>query len=147
MLHSSSLKVKKEGLVVRRNPSDYVGLQLLIATPKEKPENVVIKPSVKSNRSVRTFSEFCYLKRCHLCKSMLRQDMDVYMYRGDVGFCSVECRSWQILMDERDEFEVSTNRMSASCRNCNNSGAGKTDTQILLEDLRRHRRNVPKLYI
>ncbi|URE00533.1 PPR repeat [Musa troglodytarum] len=32
---------------------------------------------------------------------------DVYMYRGDQGFCSEECRQDQILLDERTEAEAS----------------------------------------
>ncbi|XP_010535233.1 PREDICTED: uncharacterized protein LOC104810583 [Tarenaya hassleriana] len=139
------LSLREERLIGnRRHQSSHVGLKLLIATSKEKkPNNILMKPAVKSvHRSSRIFSELCYLKRCHLCKKKLRQDKDVYMYRGDLGFCTVECRDRQILMDERDEFEVSTKRLLA------NSGAGKTETQILLEDLRRrHRRHVPKSFI
>lgn len=43
-----------------------------------------------------------FLKSCHLCGKEL-QGKDIYMYRGEKGFCSTECRSNQIMMDERKE--------------------------------------------
>ncbi|KAK7328748.1 hypothetical protein VNO77_22867 [Canavalia gladiata] len=43
-----------------------------------------------------------FLSSCHLCKKNLH-GKDIYMYRGEKGFCSSECRSRQIMMDERKE--------------------------------------------
>ncbi|CAA7018507.1 unnamed protein product [Microthlaspi erraticum] len=115
-----------------------VGLQLLTTVSKEKPNNIVIKSSLKPNRSDPNTSELCFLKTCHLCLKHLRQDKDVYMYRGDLGFCSRECRESQILIDDKKELEASTKMMLASYRRCN-SGAVKSDTRILFDDLRRRR--------
>ncbi|KAJ1268688.1 hypothetical protein BS78_07G154000 [Paspalum vaginatum] len=47
-----------------------------------------------------------FLKACYLCKRELCPDKDVYMYRGDQGFCSEECRWHQILVDEACEREA-----------------------------------------
>lgn len=44
-----------------------------------------------------------FLDACHLCKRRLSDGRDIYMYRGDTAFCSVECRQQQITMDERKE--------------------------------------------
>lgn len=44
-----------------------------------------------------------FLSACYLCKRHLSPGKDIYMYRGDRAFCSVECRCQQILMDERSE--------------------------------------------
>ncbi|KAH9289029.1 hypothetical protein KI387_033146 [Taxus chinensis] len=44
-----------------------------------------------------------FLSACYLCKRHLSHGKDIYMYRGDKAFCSVECRYQQILMDERNE--------------------------------------------
>uniref|UniRef100_A0A1J3DLM4 FLZ-type domain-containing protein n=1 Tax=Noccaea caerulescens TaxID=107243 RepID=A0A1J3DLM4_NOCCA len=115
-----------------------VGLQLLTTVSKEKPNNIVIKYSLKPNRSDPNISELCFLKTCHLCLKHLRKDKDVYMYRGDLGFCSRECRESQILIDDKKELEASTKMMLASYRRCN-SGAGKSDTRILFDDPRRRR--------
>ncbi|CAK8563960.1 unnamed protein product [Lathyrus sativus] len=43
-----------------------------------------------------------FLNSCHLCGKNLH-GKDIYMYRGEKGFCSTECRSSQIMMDERKE--------------------------------------------
>ncbi|KAH7519325.1 hypothetical protein FEM48_Zijuj08G0024300 [Ziziphus jujuba var. spinosa] len=43
-----------------------------------------------------------FLSSCHLCRKKLH-GKDIYMYRGDKAFCSTECRSRQIMMDERKE--------------------------------------------
>lgn len=43
-----------------------------------------------------------FLSSCHLCKKKLH-GKDIYMYRGEKAFCSNECRSTQIMMDERKE--------------------------------------------
>ncbi|KAL5783624.1 hypothetical protein ACOSP7_008653 [Xanthoceras sorbifolium] len=43
-----------------------------------------------------------FLSSCHLCSKKLH-GKDIYMYRGEKAFCSTECRSRQIMMDERKE--------------------------------------------
>ncbi|KAK4756866.1 hypothetical protein SAY87_006993 [Trapa incisa] len=43
-----------------------------------------------------------FLSSCHSCGKKL-QGEDIYMYRGEKAFCSTECRSRQITMDERKE--------------------------------------------
>ncbi|XP_031505684.1 FCS-Like Zinc finger 14-like [Nymphaea colorata] len=49
-----------------------------------------------------TFQNDGFLQYCHLCRKRL-QDQDIYMYRGDKAFCSVECRCQQIMNDEYTE--------------------------------------------
>ncbi|MCO5554578.1 hypothetical protein L7F22_008108 [Adiantum nelumboides] len=44
-----------------------------------------------------------FLNSCYLCKQLLGQGHDVFMYSGDKGFCSMECRYQQIVIDERKE--------------------------------------------
>lgn len=43
-----------------------------------------------------------FLNTCFLCKKMLH-GLDIFMYRGEKGFCSAECRFKQISIDERKE--------------------------------------------
>jgi hypothetical protein len=43
-----------------------------------------------------------FLSACNLCKKKLH-GKDIYMYRGEKAFCSTECRSRQIMIDERKE--------------------------------------------
>ncbi|KAK7275738.1 hypothetical protein RIF29_16860 [Crotalaria pallida] len=44
-----------------------------------------------------------FLHACSLCKRRLIPGRDIYMYRGDSGFCSVECRQQQMKQDEKKE--------------------------------------------
>ncbi|KAL7113967.1 hypothetical protein ACP275_04G092200 [Erythranthe tilingii] len=82
----------------------------------------------------------CYLKSCHLCHKPLNLGTEIYMYMGDLGFCSVECRERQIYLDETKEMEISTQKMLASFRRRRNrDGGGRCETAGLLEDYRRRR--------
>ncbi|KAG2321017.1 hypothetical protein Bca52824_014230 [Brassica carinata] len=44
-----------------------------------------------------------FLRSCSLCKRLLVPNRDIYMYRGDRAFCSLECRQQQITVDEKKE--------------------------------------------
>ncbi|KAK7385278.1 hypothetical protein VNO78_30993 [Psophocarpus tetragonolobus] len=44
-----------------------------------------------------------FLRACSLCKRRLVPGRDIYMYRGDSAFCSLECRQQQMNQDERKE--------------------------------------------
>ncbi|WOK94020.1 hypothetical protein Cni_G02722 [Canna indica] len=38
---------------------------------------------------------------CGLCNRRLGPGRDIYMYRGDIAFCSLECRQQQMNLDEQ----------------------------------------------
>ncbi|XP_020586705.1 uncharacterized protein LOC110028964 [Phalaenopsis equestris] len=42
-----------------------------------------------------------FLTACGLCKRSLGPGFDTFMYRGEVAFCSSECREKQITIDEK----------------------------------------------
>lgn len=42
-----------------------------------------------------------FLEVCFLCERSLGQGRDIFMYRGDRAFCSVECRYYQMAADQR----------------------------------------------
>ncbi|THU69479.1 hypothetical protein C4D60_Mb08t14850 [Musa balbisiana] len=44
-----------------------------------------------------------FLDSCFLCGKPLAGNRDIFMYRGDMPFCSEECRQEQIEMDESKE--------------------------------------------
>ncbi|KAH6796658.1 hypothetical protein C2S52_021212 [Perilla frutescens var. hirtella] len=44
-----------------------------------------------------------FLRSCGLCNRHLAPGRDIYMYRGDTAFCSLECREQQMKQDERKE--------------------------------------------
>ncbi|KAL0537998.1 hypothetical protein IC582_026992 [Cucumis melo] len=49
------------------------------------------------------------LHSCFLCQHKLLPGNDIYMYKGDRGFCSEECRRKQIFMDEEESFMKDNN--------------------------------------
>nr|XP_004508200.1 FCS-Like Zinc finger 15-like [Cicer arietinum] len=46
-----------------------------------------------------------FLEQCFLCKKRLLLGKDIYMYKGDRAFCSVDCRCKQILTDEEEAIQ------------------------------------------
>ncbi|QCE13283.1 FCS-Like Zinc finger 15-like [Vigna unguiculata] len=63
-------------------------------------------PSSAVNASQHShFQEPTFLHQCCLCRKRLLPGKDIYMYKGDRAFCSVECRCKQIFMDEEESFE------------------------------------------
>ncbi|WJX33762.1 hypothetical protein P8452_21939 [Trifolium repens] len=44
-----------------------------------------------------------FLRTCGLCNCRLAPGRDIYMYRGDTAFCSLECREEQMKQDRRKE--------------------------------------------
>ncbi|KAJ4761120.1 hypothetical protein LUZ62_071495 [Rhynchospora pubera] len=88
-----------------RSPADgHVGLRIVINQHMQG-SNIVLKPMVNPCK----FKEL--LKACYLCRKLLSPNMDVYMYRGDLGFCSEECRCQQILSDEKVEAATKRKRL------------------------------------
>ncbi|XP_038689421.1 FCS-Like Zinc finger 6-like [Tripterygium wilfordii] len=65
----------------------------------------MVSPRVNLQR--RNSSDFAetshFLRTCGLCKRRLTPGRDIYMYRGDTAFCSLECREQQMKQDERKE--------------------------------------------
>ncbi|KAJ8447529.1 hypothetical protein Cgig2_031142 [Carnegiea gigantea] len=125
------------------------GLRSLTTTPiitNYDPSTILSFSSSSSSSVIRSCinvndGDYYKLKSCHSCTKPLRPDQDIYMYRGDEGFCSEECRNRQIMLDERKEKEsaqLAKKKMAAAsisttdCRGC--------ETCRLLEDLRRRRR-------
>ncbi|XP_054779867.1 FCS-Like Zinc finger 17-like [Prosopis cineraria] len=116
-----------------------VGLRLLpqISIPNNSKSNVLLKSAVRKGDQTRPNldQDFCYLKTCNLCNKKLSPDKDIYMYRGDEGFCSVECRNRQIVMDEMKELDSSRKKMVSSCWN----ESRRLETRLILKDLQMQR--------
>ncbi|KAL6140597.1 hypothetical protein ACLB2K_058896 [Fragaria x ananassa] len=117
-----------------------VGLGLLLTQISQgnmNSSNIVVKPALRLRikptvtagcSSRRDQQHSCYLKACHLCNKVLSLDKEVYMYRGDIGFCSIVCRDRQIVMDEMRDLEASTKKMLAAYRR-------RSCTNKVLEDV------------
>ncbi|PWZ37820.1 hypothetical protein Zm00014a_016056 [Zea mays] len=48
-----------------------------------------------------------FLEACFLCRKPLPSNRDIFMYRGDIPFCTEDCRREQIEMDEEMERKES----------------------------------------
>ncbi|XP_044484852.1 FCS-Like Zinc finger 15-like [Mangifera indica] len=93
-----------------------VGLSILLenhksGTSSTKSPQVVNKATMNINNkfsssssssSQSTFPIPAFLQRCFLCQQPLLPGKDIYMYKGESAFCSVECRCRQIFKDEED---------------------------------------------
>ncbi|KAK0598810.1 hypothetical protein LWI29_038182 [Acer saccharum] len=134
--------------------SVVVGLKILVVQISQGKSNIVIKPTLikhspsKPSSASQTHQYSCFLKSCFLCNKNLSLDKDVYMYRGDQGFCSIECRNRQIVMDDMRELESSTKKMVASYRSSIScSKSDRRETQVLLQELRHQKHhNKPHNY-
>ncbi|ESQ53229.1 hypothetical protein EUTSA_v10027166mg [Eutrema salsugineum] len=50
--------------------------------------------------SLSSSSSSTFLGNCGFCKRRLAPGRDIYMYKGDIAFCRVECREQQMEHDE-----------------------------------------------
>ncbi|KAL5213046.1 hypothetical protein ABZP36_023893 [Zizania latifolia] len=89
------------------------GLSVLLETHKShssrKEPQIISKATLHSHPAAKISSSSSpaarttpssFLQHCFLCRRELAEGKDIYMYRGDRAFCSVECRCRQIFMDE-----------------------------------------------
>ncbi|KAG8056847.1 hypothetical protein GUJ93_ZPchr0002g23915 [Zizania palustris] len=91
-----------------------VGLQIILVQKHHqhishaRPCHIVLKQLVVWPPACHRRRPPCgfLLRACSLCRRQLSPDKDVYMYRGDQGFCSEECRRRQIMNDEAKEHEA-----------------------------------------
>ncbi|CAL0319361.1 unnamed protein product [Lupinus luteus] len=67
----------------------------------------VLATTVSATKHGRNFSDLApiadFLRTCSFCRRRLVHGRDIYMYRGDSGFCSLECRQKQMNQDERKD--------------------------------------------
>ncbi|WJX96185.1 FCS-Like Zinc finger 15 [Trifolium repens] len=76
-----------------------VGLGIVLEEAESK-KNISI-----NNNNNNTHQKSTFLDQCFLCNKKLLPEKDIYMYKGDRAFCSVDCRCKQILRDEEEAIE------------------------------------------
>ncbi|XP_039066506.1 FCS-Like Zinc finger 6-like [Hibiscus syriacus] len=74
------------------------GLEVL-----DQPPLATVLPRVHRRHSADFMETPHFLRSCRLCRRRLVPGRDIYMYRGDSAFCSLECRQQQIKQDEKNE--------------------------------------------
>lgn len=137
------MKNRNDKLKSENNNSKGVGLGILVHRSPEP--NLVVKQSRKLSPSLVSSSSNnnpSFLKTCLLCNKNLDPQEDIYMYRGDQGYCSIKCRNKQIDIDDKRELEASTRKMLASYRQCLKNEP-RTETRLILEDLRQQHNRLP----
>ncbi|CAL9245671.1 unnamed protein product [Arabidopsis halleri] len=71
-----------------------------------------------------------FLESCSRCRKTLSLNSDIFMYRGDMAFCSQECRQEQIESDETKSkrWRKTSSSRSSSLRSSDSkdSAAGET---------------------
>lgn len=78
-----------------------------------EPSPRIASEEEEEEEDVPVFQTLDFLSSCHLCGKKLH-DRDIYMYRGEKAFCSTECRSRHVTMDERKERKERKCRSEAS---------------------------------
>lgn len=69
-----------------------------------------------------------FLKTCGLCNRSLPPGRDIYMYRGDAAFCSLECREQQIKQDEKKERRAMAKKVETHHNHSKVAAAAASDT-------------------
>ncbi|MCD7464448.1 hypothetical protein HAX54_052751 [Datura stramonium] len=69
---------------------------------KNANEKTVVPEVTDSSEVLTSFPSSDFLRFCYSCKKKLDGE-DIYMYRGEKAFCSLNCRSEAILIDEEME--------------------------------------------
>ncbi|CAL0317879.1 unnamed protein product [Lupinus luteus] len=75
-----------------------------------------------------------FLRACSLCKCPFVPGHDIYMYRGDSGFCSLECRQQQMKRDDRkaDKYSVASKKQVVPRSSSRSQVATKGETVTAL---------------
>ncbi|TKY74351.1 hypothetical protein E2542_SST03112 [Spatholobus suberectus] len=74
-----------------------------------------------------------FLRACFLCKRRLVPGRDIYMYRGDSAFCSLECRQQQMNQDEKkDKCRVPSKKQVAATPSGSQVTTTKGETVVAL---------------
>ncbi|KAI3678900.1 hypothetical protein L6452_38204 [Arctium lappa] len=70
--------------------------------PNPKTTHIYDNCVVKSCCGIRVGSDpplESTVRFCHTCKKNLGEGCDIFMYRGEIGFCSEECRCQEMVLD------------------------------------------------
>ncbi|KAF8011271.1 hypothetical protein BT93_J1779 [Corymbia citriodora subsp. variegata] len=122
------LRIILTQIISKTNPSNRILVKsALISTQTSGSSS---PPPTSNTTRCRICDTGCFLKSCHLCRKRLSPHEDIYMYRGEQGFCSVECRERQIAIDEMTEMETTARASSAASTSCGDPRDHDRDGQV-----------------
>uniref|UniRef100_A0A5B6ZTC5 FLZ-type domain-containing protein n=1 Tax=Davidia involucrata TaxID=16924 RepID=A0A5B6ZTC5_DAVIN len=91
--------------------------------------SATVSPRSHRRKSADFMETAHFLRACSLCKRRLVPGRDIYMYRGDSAFCSLECRQQQMNQDERKEkCSLSSKKEGASIASGSDVVSAKGET-------------------
>ncbi|KAE8715427.1 Bifunctional inhibitor/lipid-transfer protein/seed storage 2S albumin superfamily protein [Hibiscus syriacus] len=88
-----------------------------------------VLPRVHRRHSADFMETPQFLRSCGLCRRRLVPGRDIYMYRGDNAFCSLECRQQQMNQDEKiDKCSVASKKQASASSAARSSVSAKGET-------------------
>ncbi|KAK6257404.1 hypothetical protein QUC31_000863 [Theobroma cacao] len=82
-----------------------------------------VSPRAHRRHSADFIETAHFLRACGLCRRRLVPGRDIYMYRGDTAFCSLECRQQQMNQDEKKEkCSIASKKQAAAASSAARSG-------------------------
>ncbi|XP_076955564.1 FCS-Like Zinc finger 10-like [Bidens hawaiensis] len=105
-LSASEIELSEDYTCVRKHGPNPKTTHIFGDCILERRENEFIAKSeeheVKPCEAVNFYPSDDFLSFCYSCKKKLEGE-DIYMYRGEKAFCSLDCRSEEILIEEEME--------------------------------------------
>nr|GEY29242.1 hypothetical protein [Tanacetum cinerariifolium] len=92
-----------------------------------KTNQPTVSPINHRRNSADHMEENHFLTACHFCKRRLITGRDIFMYRGDSAFCSLECREQQMSQDEKKNKHSLSLKKSIAITPDHSSNDSKTD--------------------
>ncbi|XP_057417908.1 FCS-Like Zinc finger 15-like [Lotus japonicus] len=87
-------------------------------SPVSPPSSTVFfASSTTTTHHTTLFQPPTFLDQCFLCRNKLLPGKDIYMYKGDRAFCSVDCRCEHILTDEEESVQKEKGRHQRKGKN------------------------------
>ncbi|KAE8733267.1 Bifunctional inhibitor/lipid-transfer protein/seed storage 2S albumin superfamily protein [Hibiscus syriacus] len=88
-----------------------------------------VSPRVHRRHSADFMETSHFLRSCGLCRRRLVPGRDIYMYRGDSAFCSLECRQQQMNQDETiEKCSVASKKQAVASSAARSSVSAKDET-------------------
>ncbi|KAG6593979.1 FCS-Like Zinc finger 15, partial [Cucurbita argyrosperma subsp. sororia] len=128
-------------VILESNQGDFCNKSSQVIS-KASVMNLTVNSSSRNPNSCLQTTSF-RLHSCYLCNQKLLPGKDIYMYKGDRGFCSVECRCRQILMDEKESImkENSSSSRKTASLSSSESGSSSSSTSMAASRDRKSTRN------
>lgn len=95
---------------------------------KNEAKEIGLPQAVTCSNIPGSFPSKVFLSFCYYCNKKLDEGKDIYIYRGEKAFCSLSCRSEEIMIDE--EMENTTHK-SSECVPMSGEGEGLFETGII----------------